>query len=410
MNFTAPPPGTRVSPARAAVIGALLTAIGSVSMALYTPAMPTLVGVFGTSMSMVKTTLTAYFAGFALTQLVCGPLSDAFGRRPIAFVFLALYGLGGLGALFAPTVEILIAARLLQGIGAAVGVSVSRAVVRDLFTGEQSARVLNAIGIVLSIGPAIAPTLGGVILQVAGWRAIFAVMVLLGLAAVLAIHLLLPETNRNLDPALARPGRVAATYGRLTIDPRFFRPSLALGVSVGSIYALGTLLPFVLIDRVGLDPTVFGFGMLAQTGSYFLGGLATRALMARFGVEKLIAPGLAVAFLGALATLALEHEVEPSWPTVMLPIAVYAFSIALVIPPLTTAVLAPFPKVAGSASALLGFVQMGSGFVGGLAGALFVDPVVALQVVFPTMQAIALATWLFAPRGRGRKSRTGGDL
>ena len=395
-----PPPGMRMTPARAAVIGALLTALGSVSMALYTPAMPTLVTVFGTSMSLVKATLTAYFFGFAVTQLVCGPLSDAYGRRPVALAFLVLYGLGGLGGLLAPSIEVLIAARLVQGIGAAVGVSVSRAVVRDLFTGRESARVLNAIGIVLSIGPAVAPTLGGVILQVAGWRAIFAVMVLLAVASIATVHVFLPETNTSRDPTLIRPFRIAATYGRLAIDPRFFRPAVALGVSVGSIYALGTLLPFVLIGRVGLDPTLFGLGMLAQTGSYFAGGLAARALMSRVGVEKLVAPGLFVAVIGACATLFLEHGVEPGWATVMVPVGVYAFAIALVIPPLTTAVLAPFPGTAGSASALLGFLQMGSGFLGGLIGALFTDPVIALQVVFPAMQAIALAVHLFAPRRR----------
>ncbi|NLH81933.1 MAG: multidrug effflux MFS transporter, partial [Phyllobacteriaceae bacterium] len=218
------------------------------------------------------------------------------------------------------------------------------------------------------------------------------------IAAIATVHFFLPETNAARDPALMRPGRIATTYGALAIDPRFFRPAISLGVSVGSIYALGTLLPFVLIGRVGLDPTLFGLGMLAQTGSYFLGGLAARALMNHFGVEKLVAPGLAVAVVGALATLSLEHGVEPSWATVMVPVGVYAFSIALVIPPLTTAVLAPFPKTAGSASALLGFLQMGSGFLGGLVGALFADPVIALQVVFPAMQAIALATHLFAPR------------
>lgn len=391
-------PTPRMSTARAAVIGALLTALGSISMALYTPAMPTLVGVFDTTMAMVKTTLTAYFAGFAVAQLVCGPLSDAFGRRPITFLFLALYGLGGLAALFAPTVEILVAARLLQGIGAAVGISVSRAVVRDLFSGQESARVLNAIGIVLSIGPAIAPTLGGVVLSIAGWRAIFVVMVVIAVAAVAVVQIFLPETNRAPDRDLARPTRVMSTYAGLAVDPRFLRPALTLGVSVGSIYALGTLLPFVLIGRVGMDPTLFGLGMLAQTGSYFLGGLTARKLMNRIGAERLVLPGLAVAAVGACGTLLLEHVVDPSWATVMAPIAVYAFSIALVIPALTTAVLAPFPKVAGSASSLLGFVQMGSGFLGGLLGALFVDPVIALQVVFPAMQALALATFLFVPR------------
>ncbi|MCE1235394.1 MAG: multidrug effflux MFS transporter [Hyphomicrobiales bacterium] len=396
--MNAPPLAPVMTPTRAAVIGALLTALGSMSMALYTPAMPTLVAAFGTSMAMVKTTLTAYFAGFAFTQLLVGPLSDAYGRRPIAFAFLALYVVGGLGALLAPSVEILIAARLVQGVGAAVGVAVSRAIVRDLFTGQQSAKVLNTIGIVLSIGPAVSPTLGGVVLHLAGWRAIFLVMLALGVAAFLAVHRFMPETNRAPDKSLVRPARMASTYARLAVDPRFLRPALALGLSVGSIYALGTLLPFVLIDRVGLDPTVFGLGMLAQTGSYFLGGLAARALMGRMGAERLVTPGLAVAAIAACGSLLLEHPLEPRWALVMGPVAIYAFAIALVIPALTTAVLAPFPKVAGSASALLGFLQMGSGFLGGVVGSLFLDPVIALQVVFVAMQALALAIYLFAPR------------
>jgi len=395
---TSPPSGSVMTPARAAAIGGLLTALGSVSMALYTPAMPTLVEVFGTSMSMVKPTLTAFFAGFAFAQLVVDPLSDAYGRRPIVFLFLALYALGGIGALLAPGVEVLIAARLVQGIGAAVGVAVSRAVVRDLFTGQESARVLNAIGIVLSIGPAVAPTLGGLVLHFAGWRTIFVVMVVLAAAAIGAVHAFLPETNRTPDRDLARPARMARAYLRLSRDPRFLRPGQSLGLSVGSLYALGTLLPFVLIGRVGLDPTVFGLGMLAQTGSYFAGGLTARALMGRIGAERLVGPGLVLAFAAALSTLALEHPVEPSWATVMIPVGVYAFSIALVLPALTTAVLAPFPEMAGSASALLGFVQMGSGFAGGVAGSFFLDPVTALQVVFTAMLALALAVHVLAPR------------
>jgi DHA1 family bicyclomycin/chloramphenicol resistance-like MFS transporter len=176
-----------VSPARATLIGGLLTAIASVSMALYTPAMPALVAALGTTMATIKVTLTAYFAGFALAQLVCGPLSDAYGRRPIAFAFLALYTLAGVAASLAGTVEVLIAARLVQGIGAAVGVAISRAVVRDLLTGQESARVMNAIGIVLSVGPAISPTIGGVLSQALGWHSVFVAMTVFGATALATV-------------------------------------------------------------------------------------------------------------------------------------------------------------------------------------------------------------------------------
>jgi DHA1 family bicyclomycin/chloramphenicol resistance-like MFS transporter len=389
-----------MSPARTAAIGGLLTALGSVSMALYTPAMPTLVTAFGTEMSFIKLSLVMYFAGFALAQLVCGPMSDAYGRRPIAFLFLTLYTVGGLGAFLAPSVNVLIAARLVQGIGAAVGVSVSRAIVRDLFTGLESARILNLIGIVLSVGPAISPTLGGVVLELAGWRSVFLVMVLVGLGALAVVWSVLPETNHTPDRALRDPRRVAVTYAGLAIDRQFIGPAIGLGFSVGALYMLGTLLPFVLIDRVGMTPTHFGMGMLAQTGSYFTGGLVARVLMAHLGAERLVTPGLALALAGAAATLLLDHPVVPAWATVMLPVAIFAFSIALVIPALTTAALAPFPTTAGSASALLGFVQMGSGFVGGILATLFADPVEGMRVMFPAMLAIALGARLFLSPGR----------
>ena len=389
-----------MTPGRTAVIGGLLTALASVSMALYTPAMPTLVDAFATTMAMIKTSLTAFFAGFALSQLVCGPISDAFGRRPAALLFLSLYTLGGIAALFAESVEMLIAARLVQGIGAAIGVGVSRALVRDLFTGEEASRVLNTIGIVLSIGPALSPTLGGVMLTLLGWRAVFVVMVLIGVAALATVAFALPETNRAIDPAKARPLRVLATYAALARDHRFVLPVLSIGFSVGAIYALGTMLPFVLIGRVGLDPATFGVGMLAQTGSYLAGGIAARQLLPRFGAERLILPGLVLGLIGASGTALLGRLIEPSWLAVMTPVGIFAFSISLVIPGLTTRAMTPFPQVAGSASSLLGFVQMGSGFLGGLAATQFADPVDALGVVFPAMLAVALAARL-VDRGLG---------
>lgn len=387
-----------VSPARATVIGGLLTAIASVSMALYTPAMPALIAAFGTTMAMVKWSLTAYFAGFALAQLVCGPLSDAFGRRPVAFGFLALYTVSGAVAGLAGTVEILIGARLVQGVGAAVGVAVSRAVVRDLFTGQESAKVMNSIGIVLAVGPAVAPTIGGLLSEAFGWRAVFLAMTVFGAGALAAVFLALPETNRSPNRELARPGRVLANYRRLIVDRRFLAPALSIAFSVGPVYSLGTMLPFVLIDRVGLTPTAFGLGMLAQTGSFFVGGLVARRLLAVVAADRLVLPALIFSFAGASATLAIGVLWPATYLSVMIPVGAFAFSMALVIPASTTAAMAPFPTIAGSASALLGFLQMGAGFLGGLAATAFADPITGLKTVFPTMLAVAVAAGVWQRR------------
>lgn len=401
MSETMPPVMTAT---RATLIGGLLIAIGSVSMALYTPAMPTLTAAFATSMAMIKTTLTAYFAGFALAQLVCGPLSDGYGRRPVAFGFLGLYIAGSVAAMLAPGVEVLIAARLVQGIGAAVGVSVSRAMVRDLFVGQQSAQVMNAIGIVLAIGPAVAPTLGGLLLETAGWHAIFVAMAVVGVATLLLVHRGMPETNRNRDPAFARPGRVFVNYGRLLRDRRFTAPAVTLGMALGLFYALGTMLPFVLIDRVGMTPTGFGMGMLAQTGAFIAGGFLARRLLGRIGADRMVMPALLLGCIGATTTVALGRWIEPTYVTVMGPVAIYAFAAALVLPGLTTAALAPFASMAGSASALMGFIQMGAGLLGGLAATLFADPVRALGTIFPAMLLIGLVVQVVERTGRAKRS------
>ena len=146
-----------MSERKVSLLGAMLVAVGPVSMALFTPAMPEIVHAFGTTEAAVKMTLSLYFAGFALAQLVCGPLSDGFGRKPITVAFMAIYIVASALALFAPTIELLIAARFLQGVGAAVGVAISRAIVRDLFTNDRSARIMNLIGLILGIAVAVLP-------------------------------------------------------------------------------------------------------------------------------------------------------------------------------------------------------------------------------------------------------------
>ena len=267
----AAPPAPLMTETRTAVVGALIVALGSVSMSLYTPAMPALVEAFQTTPATVKLTLTVYFGGFAFAQLVCGPLSDAFGRRPVALGFFSVYLLGSVVAAVSPAIAWLVVGRMLQGIGVAAGIAISRAIVRDQFTGQQSARIMNLIGLMLTIGPAVSPALGGVILGTVGWHAIFLVMVAYGLVVVLVLGFGVRETNRTPDPTRARPGQIARNYLILLRDRGFMRAGLLLGLMLGGIYTLAVLLPFVMIDRVGLTPTQFGLAMICQTGSYMLG-------------------------------------------------------------------------------------------------------------------------------------------
>lgn len=398
MNMMSPPPAAApvkpiMSERRVSLLGGMLIAIGPISMALYTPAMPEITTAFGTTVSAVKLTLSAYFAGFAFSQLICGPLSDGFGRKPITLAFMGLYLVASILALFAPNIEVLIVARLLQGAGAAVGVAISRAIVRDLFTHEKSARIMNMMGIILAVGPAFSPVIGGLVMELFGWHAIFLVMVAGGLAIVLGTTIFMRETVTR-DLSRIRPMAILRSYGSLLASRYFMTAALIVGCTVGALYTLATMLPFLLIDRVGLTATQFGLAMLLQSGSYFFGSIAARMMMPRYGSRGLVPVGLGFIAAGAFLLAVLTRTAEPSLMTIMGPIALYSIGIAFVMPAMMTATVAPFPHIAGAASALAGFFQMGVGLAGSFVAVLIGDPVVAIGWIIPVMGLSAVGLWL----------------
>ena len=387
-----------MSERRVGLIGGLMTAIGPVSMAIYTPAMPEIVRALGTSEAMVKLTLTLYFGGFAAGQLVAGPLSDALGRRAVTFGFMGVYCLASLAGLMAQDVGMLMAARFVQGVGASAGIAISRALVRDLFQGERSARIMNLIGIILAAGPAVAPTVGGLLLVAAGWRSVFVAMVGFGLAVVLVTATAMRETV-TADAGRLRPRALAAAYAAILADRRFLTSAGIVACAVGALYAQATFLPFILMGRVGLSPAAFGLAMLFQSGSFLLGSLATRALLDRVGAGRLVAPGLGFIAAGSLGLLLLNLR-DPSLLGVMLPVALAAFGIAFVMPATTTDALAPFPAHAGAAAAMMGFLQLGLGLAVGSLGAAIGDPVRAMALLIPAMGAAACLLYRRATTNR----------
>ncbi|MFG1479857.1 multidrug effflux MFS transporter [Xanthobacter sp. V4C-4] len=410
-EFQAPPPPAPIpmmSQVRVAVIGALMVMLGPISLAMYTPAMPTLVTAFDTTPAAVKMTLTVFFLGFAFSQLVCGPLSDAFGRRPVALGFFSVYLLGSLVATWAPSMGWLIVGRGLQGIGCAAGIAISRAIVRDQYAGPASAHIMNLIGTMLAIGPAVSPTLGGLILGLAGWHMIFMGMAAYGVVLVVLLAFFVPETNRARDAALAAPLGIARSYAQLLADRTFMRASLVLGGGLGAIYTLSALLPFVLIQQVGLSPTEFGLAMLVQTGSFLFGTLVAGRLLKRMSAMAIVPVGLALVAAGAVG-FGVGLRLLPTVPaTVMAPVGLWACGIAMLLPGCTTAALAGFPRIAGAASALMGFMQIGGGFLGTVVAVLFPSPLGALATLVPAMALVALGGHvLLRPRRAGGPADAG---
>lgn len=382
-----------MSERRVTLLGALIVALGPMSMALYTPAMPEIARDLATSDAAVQFTVPVFFAGFAFAQILIGPLADAFGRRPVTLFLLSIYLAASVVAAIAPSIEILLGARLLQGIGCAVGFAISRAIIRDLFDAESSARIMNLIVVVLAAGPSAAPFLGGIVIELMGWHAVFWAMVALGSAATVLVFFLLSETGSP-DTSQLRPKALAATYARILTNRCFLLASLVVGGTNGVIYAQATLLSFVLIGEVGLSPKAFGISMIMQTGMFFLGSVTVRLLLRRVSAARLVPVGLALVGAASIAFPVLFLMYPPSLLTVMGPVAVFCYGIAFTLPAMMTAAMRPFPQSAGAASSMLGFIQTGSGMAGGLIGSLFADPTLALVTVVPAMGLTAIISWM----------------
>jgi MFS transporter, DHA1 family, multidrug resistance protein len=377
---------------------ALLTAIsmlGQMSIAMYTPSLPSLAQALGAPAGEVKLTMTVFLAAFAVAQLVWGPLSDRIGRRPALFAGIAVFLAGTTICLIAQSIEMLIFGRFVQGLGACVGVTIARAVVRDRFDRTEGSRALAFIGMAMAAGPALAPAIGGQLQMVFDWHAVFAALALFGTCVAIASYLRLDESNRDPDPNATDPVRMLGNFAAL-LQARVYLAYTALAAAFFSgLMAYATGLPFLLIDGYGMSPAVYGLVPSATVVGYFTGsalagrraGLDPPRKLARVGAFA------AMAGAGALACVALfglEHPV-----TLVAPMIVFMFGFGLALPSALAAAMQPFPRMAGSAAALQGFVQMAVGAAATLGVAAFADGT-SRSMAFAILLAagiVALAAW-----------------
>lgn len=230
-------------------------------------------------------------------------------------------------------------------------------------------------------------------MELAGWHAIFVVMFAAVMAVVVIVHFFMVETVER-DLSRIKPRALMQSYGTLLTMPYFVLCSLVLAGTVGAIYTQAMVLPFILMERVGLTPTEFGMGMLLQSGMFFIGALTARWLMPYVRSANLVPVGLGCVAIGSMALALSLGLYEPTFVGVMGPVGVHAFGIAFVMPAMLTAALAPFPHIAGAASSMSGFFQMGGGLLGGMICALIAEPVSAMATAIPVLGLLAIISWL----------------
>ena len=354
-------------PIRGGWLIALLTALaalGQFASSAYLPSMPAMEAGLGASASAVQLTMTVYLAAFAAVQLFFGPLADRFGRRPVMLAGGVLFILGSLLCMAAESIETVILGRAIQGVGACAGVVASRAVTRDLFEGPELTRVTAAIAMAFSLVPAIAPLIGGGLQMLAGWHGNFAAAALFGIAVFVPVMLYLRETNRSKLERL-RPGAILAGYREVAAHPQFRAYALTTSAVMGGLFAFLTGAPSVLVGEGPgkISPIEFGIYPALSIPGFILAGMIVRKTVATSGDAPLMKRGALFACLGGVMMLgAAVLGMAGVWG-VLISMMVFVVGMGFVFSVGHAGALRHFKERAGTASALMGVMQLGTAAV-----------------------------------------------
>jgi DHA1 family bicyclomycin/chloramphenicol resistance-like MFS transporter len=381
---------------RTALVLGLLSAIGPFAIDMYLPALPSIGGSLGASPGAVQASLMAFFISLGLGQIIYGPASDMLGRKPPLYFGLLLFAVGSVGCALAPDINTLVMWRLVQGLGACAGMVVPRAVVRDLHTGPEAARLMALLTLVFSVSPILAPLFGSFLIEWSGWRAVFwAVTVAAALALVLLATSL--EETRNANQRAGSTVRSAlAGYGLLLRDGHFIGLVLIGAFGISSFFAYLANSSFVLIDHYGLTPREYSYAFAANAASFIGMSQFTGLLVKRFGMVPLVRGSVVgyAAFM-LLALLLNLTGLDGMWPMLGLLFVGFGF-LGLVLPASSVLALDAHGEIAGTASALMGTLQFMTGAAVMAVVGHFVDG--SPRPMLAGIAASALLTWLITAR------------
>ncbi|MDB6174143.1 MAG: drug transporter protein [Chthoniobacteraceae bacterium] len=354
-----------------AVLSALM-GFASISTDLYLPAMPAMGRALRAGAGTVEWTVSGYLVGFSLGQLLWGPIGDRHGRRLPVAIGLVLFVIGSAGCALAGNIWSMIGWRVVQAVGASAGVVLARAMVRDLFVGNRAAQMLSTLMTVMAIAPLLGPILGGQILALAGWRAIFWTLVAVGLATMAALFTLpetLPAERRNHEPLF----RALARYGELLLNRRILGYAGAGGFFYAGMFAYIAGTPFAYITYYHVPPRLygllFGIGVVGIMASNF----ANSRLVTQLGSDRLLLWGTSMAAFGGVLLVVAASTGWGGLMGLMVPLFLFISATGFIVANSITGALAGFSKRAGAVSALVGAIQYGSGIIGSALVGVFAD-------------------------------------
>ena len=389
-----------MSPALVVLLLSLLLGIQPVTTDLYLPALPSLTEGFGAAVSQAQLTLTSLLLAFGASQLVWGPLSDRFGRRPVLLAGLGAYTLASIGCVLASSMDMLIAWRTLQGAAMGAGVMCARAIVRDLHDPEAGARVMSKGLTGLGVIACTAAPLGGLLSDLFGWRHALSALVAFGGASLAIVAWRFQETVPRRNPQALMPATLVATWLSILRHPTFLAWSALSAASYAGLFSFLATSSFVFIKVLGFSRTQYGLVMFSMALVYILGTFMCRRLLPRFGVRRSVAiAGLMSLTGGTLMGVLALAGLHNGW-AIMLPYYLFMLAHGVHQPCSQSGAVGPFPHAAGAASALNGFLMMVTAFaVGGWIGTRLDGTVFALtNGVWLWSVCIAVLAWTVVRR------------
>ncbi|WP_370208940.1 multidrug effflux MFS transporter [Pararhodobacter marinus] len=346
---------------RMALLLGLLAAVGPFAIDMYLPALPQVATDLGTTEAGAALTLTAYFLVFGIAQMIYGPMSDALGRKRPLVIGVSIFLVASVLAAMAPNIGTLIGARALQALGAATLMTVPRAVIRDMASGADAARMMSAIMIVISVSPMLAPLTGSMVMTFGGWREIFGVLAGASVLSLLLILFVLPE---SLPAERRQPVRLRAIWAgarRLLTDRTFLGLTMIGGFGMASFFVFLASGSFVYTREFGLSPTGFSLAFAINAVGFFGASQLSGRLSGRFGLERVIS-GAVSGFAAATVVLALVGWAGfASLPVVVGGLFIANACLGLALPTTMAMAMDPHPDIAGLAASIGGTIQMLTG-------------------------------------------------